>query len=155
MLAVSDITTKVQPGFRLHANHKPELLFAIMRTLANEDATISFEGKLSDTDLGKIAGASFSETQVLKRNTTSPRLDFVILPLTPTTVTAIEKAVVSKIAFRGNRGIIHVQIEKRGRLAFVACDQFHEDCVWVSSDVSASVLADLVKKRVLHSYQPA
>jgi hypothetical protein len=147
------MATEVQPRFWLHTNHKPELLFAMMRAFANEDARISFEGQLSHTQLAKIAGASFSETQVLRRNTTWPRMDFLILPLTPTTVTALEKAVVSNITFKGNRGIVHVQIEKQGHLVFVACDQFHEDCVWVSSDISASVLEDLVEKRVLHSYK--
>ena len=116
---------------------------------------ISFEGQLSQTELVKIAGASFSETQLLKRNTTSPRMDFVILPLTPTSVSAIEEAVISKVAFNGNAGIVHLQIERQGHLAFAAYDQFHEGCVWVSSDVSASALADLVEKQVLYSYEPA
>lgn len=154
MPVVSDIATKSQFAFQLHAKHKPELLFAMMRTFAGGDAAISFEGELSHTDLAKIAGVSFSETRVLKRNTRWPRLDFLVLPLTLSTVTAIEKALVSKIGFKDSRGIIHVQIEKQGRLAFVAYDQFHEDSVWVSSEVSASVLADLVEKRVLYSYKP-
>jgi hypothetical protein len=41
------------------------------------------------------------------------------------------------------------------RLAFVACDHFHEDCVWVSEAVPATFLAELVKNRVLYSYAPA
>jgi len=155
MLVVSDSSTKVQPRFRLHTKHKPELLVAMMRTLVDDDAIISLEGQLSHTELATIPVAVFTETQVLKRNTTSPRMDFVILPLVPTTVAAIEKAVVSKVAFNGYAGIVHVQIEKQGHLAFAAYDQFHQDCVWVSSDVSASVLADLVEKQVLHSYEPA
>jgi len=155
MLLVSDSMIGAQPRFRLHTKHKPELLFAVMRTLAHEDARISFEGRLSHTELVKIAGASLTETEVLKRNTTSPRLDFVVLPLTPETVPEIEKAIVSKVAFKGYAGIVHVQIERQGRLAFVACDQFHEDCVWVSEAVPDTFLAELVKCRVLYSYAPA
>jgi hypothetical protein len=146
--------TGAQPGFRLHTKHKSELLFAMMQTLAQEDAKISFEGRLSHTELTKIAGVSLNETEILKRNTTSPRMDFVVLPLTPATVPSIEKAVVSKVAFKGYAGIAHVQIERQGRLEFVACDNFHEDCVWVSKAVPASLLAELVKNRVLHSYAP-
>jgi hypothetical protein len=62
-------------------------------------------------------------------------MDFVVLPLTPGTAPEIEKAIVSKVAFKGYAGIVHVQIERQGRLAFVACDHFHEDCVWVSEAV--------------------
>ena len=155
MLLVSDSTTVARRGFRLHTKHRPELLFAMMRTLAEEDARISFEGKLSHTELPKIAGASLDETELLKRNTTAPRMDFVVLPLRPGTVPEIEKAIVSKIAFKNSAGIVHVQIEARGSLAFVACDNFHEDCVWVSEAVHAAFLSELVKKRVLYSYAPA
>jgi hypothetical protein len=147
--------TSAQPRFRLHPKHKPELLFAVMRTLAHEDAKISFEGRLSHAKLAKISGASLNETEVLKRNTTSPRLDFVVLPLTPETVPEIEKAIVSKVAFKDYAGIVHVQIEGHGRLAFVACDHFHEDCVWASEAVPETFLAELVKNRVLYSYVPA
>ena len=55
-----------------------------------------------------------------------------LLTLTPETVPEIENAIVSKVAFKDYAGIVHVQIERQGRLAFVAYDQFHEDCVWVS-----------------------
>jgi hypothetical protein len=155
MLLVSDSMTSAQPRFRLHTKHKPELLFAVMQTLAHEDARISFEGRLSHTELAKIAGASLNETEVLKRNTISPRMDFVVLPLTSETVPEIEKAIVSKVAFKDYAGIVHVQIERQGRLAFVACDHFHEDCVWVSEAVPDTFLAELVKNRVLYSYARA
>ena len=138
MLLVSDSMTNAQPRFRLHTKHKSELLFAVMRTLVHEDARISFEGRLSHTELAKIAGASLNETEVLKRNTTSPRMDFVVLPLTPGTVPAIEKAIVSKVAFKDYAGLVHVPIERQGRLAFVACDHSHEDCVWGSEAVPAT-----------------
>ena len=155
MLLVSDSKTKAQPRFRLHTKDKAELLFAIMRILAHEDANISFEGRLSHTELLKIAGASVLETEMLKRNTTLPRMDFLVLPLTREMVPAIEKAVVSKIAFKGHAGIVHVQVERQGHLLFVACDNFHEDCVWVSDAVPASFLVKLVENQVLHSYEPA
>jgi hypothetical protein len=155
MLLAWDIMTSSQPGFRLHTKHKPELLFAVMQTLAQKNARISFEGGLSHTELAKIAGASLNETEVLKRNTISPRMDFLVLPLTPETVPEIENAIVSKVAFKDYAGIVHVQIERQGSLAFVVCDQFHEDCVWVSEAIPHTLLASLVKNRVLYSYAPA
>jgi hypothetical protein len=127
----------------------------MMRILAHEHARISFEGRLSGTELAKIADASLDETEVLKRNTTSPRMDFVVLPLTPGTVPEIEKAIVSKVAFKNSAGIIHVQIETNNSLAFVACDHFHKDCVWVSEAIPPTFLAELVKSQVLYSYAPA
>lgn len=100
-----------------------------MRTLAHEEARISFEGRLSHTELAKIAGASLTETEVLKRNTTSPRLDFVVLPLTQDTVPEIQKAIVSKIAFKDYAGIVHVQIVFTCRLK--------DRAVWHSSHVTS------------------
>jgi len=91
----------------------------MMRSLAHEHARVSFEGRLSDTELHKIVGASFDETEVLRRNTTSARMDFVVLPLTPGTVPKIEKAIVSKVGFKNSAGIVHVQMEAHSRLAFV------------------------------------
>ena len=155
MLLVSDRTTKAHPRFRLHTKRKPELLFSMMRTLAHDDARISFEGRLSNTQLVKIPGVSPNETEVLKRNTTSPRMDFLVLPLTAATAPAIQRAIASKIGFKGYEGIVHVQIERREGLSFVACDHFHEDCVWVSDAVPVAFLAELVKSRVLNSYTPA
>jgi len=41
----------------------------MMRALAGEDSRISFEGRLSNTDLVKIDGVHFEETLVLLRGT--------------------------------------------------------------------------------------
>ncbi len=81
-----------------------------MRALAAEDSRISFEGKLSQTELVQMAGVAYEEGGVLKRATLQPKLDFLVLPLTHKNLSALEKAVNSKIAF-GHGGIIHVQIE--------------------------------------------
>jgi hypothetical protein len=142
-------------GYRLRAKHRPQLLLAMMTTLACMDAKISFEGHLSHTELVKLPEASFDETRVLKRNTTWPKMDFVVLPLTAEMVSVVAKAVLSKIAFKGYTGIIHVQIEREGRLAFSACDNFHEGCVWASSAVPLALLTDLADKGILHSYVAA
>jgi|SRR5436305_1777208 hypothetical protein len=139
--------------YRLRTKHKRQLLFAMMRALAGEDATISLEGRLSHTDLAKINGVRFEETELLRRGTTQPRLDFLVLPLTPALVATIEKAVDSKIAFSRCAGIVHVQIVTHGEIAFAAYDQFHEECVTAYPAVPVAVLAELVEKRVLHSYE--
>jgi len=91
----------------------------MMRALAHEQARISFEGRLSHTELAKIVGTSLDQTEVLKRNTTSPGMDFVVLPLKPGTVPEIEKAIVSKVAFKNSRVSFTCRL-KHGSLAFVA-----------------------------------
>ncbi|MCI0352980.1 MAG: hypothetical protein L0Z53_26460 [Acidobacteriales bacterium] len=127
-------------------------MLAMMHELAGEDAWISFEGRLSHTELVKIEGGSCDETDVLRRATLSPRLDFILLPLTQATVSAIEKAVSSKVSFDGPDGIVHVQVKKGGTMAFAAYDNFHDDCVVAYSAVPVALLDELVKRKVLHSY---
>ena len=83
-----------------------------------------------------------------------PQLDFLVLPLVPTRIAQIEKAIRSKIAFAGDRGIIHVQIEAKGEIVFGAYDNFHKDCVVVDGTISTDVLDDLVKRLTLRSYAP-
>ena len=126
----------------------------MMHALACEHANISFEGQLSHTELPQIPGARFEETQVLRRGTLQPILDFIVLPLTSLSLPLIETAVISKIAFKGNTGIVHVQIETGGTMAFAAYDQFDRDCVVAYPAVPAALLMKLVEERVLYSFRP-
>jgi hypothetical protein len=136
--------------YKLETRDRPGLLIAIMRALAAEDCRISLEGKLSQTELAQMEGVTHEETKVLKRSTLWPKLEFLVLPLTQEKLPAIEKAVVSKIAF-GERGLIHVLIELNGKMAFAAYDGFQH--VAVSSAVSPPLLEELIKTRVLRNYQ--
>jgi len=88
-----------------------------MRALAAEDCSISFEGKLSQSELARVEGVTHEETRVLKRNTLWPEVEVLLSPLTQEKLPALEKAVGSKIAF-GERGLIHVLIERRGKNGF-------------------------------------
>jgi hypothetical protein len=141
--------------YRVDTRHRPQLLFAMMKFFAADGSRIAFEGNLIDTGLFKMDGASHEETGTLKRATTAPPLDFVVLPLDAARVTDIEKAIDSKVAFNGYKGIVHVQIEAQGEIAFAAFDNFGRDSVIVTSRVSTSVLDDLVTARILKGYAPA
>ena len=138
--------------YKIETRDRPRLLVAMMRTLAADDGRISFEGKLSRSELAQMAGVVCEEVGVLKRATLQPRLDFLILPLTQKNLSALERAIVSKIAF-GHGGIIHVQIERNGKMAFAAYDNFDRECVVAYSDVSPSLLEELTKALVLRSYR--
>jgi hypothetical protein len=137
--------------YRLETRHRPLLLTAMMRALAAEDCKISFEVALSQTELAQMEGVAHEQTGVLKRGTLWPKFDFLVLPLTQQYISAIEKAIESKISFR--TGIRHVQIERNGKMAFAAYDNFQH--VVAYSAVSSAQLDDLTETRVLWSYTQA
>jgi hypothetical protein len=142
----------VKNAYSVETRDRPGLLFAMMRTFASNHGQIAFEGNLAGTELYALEGAAYGETPILKRATTAPCLDFVVLPLTPARVPEIEKAVRSKIAFGGYKGIIHVQIEANGELAFGAYDNFHAETVMIYGQVGKAALDDLVANGTLRSY---
>jgi len=94
----------------------------------------------------------FEDTEVLRSGTTQPQLDFLVMPLTLELLPAIERVINSKVAFSRNLGIIHVQIETDGEIAFAAYDQFDEGCVTASSALPVTRFKKLVEERVLHSF---
>jgi hypothetical protein len=137
--------------YRLDARHRPRLWAAMMHARAAENTNISFEGMLSHTELAQMEGVGHEKSEVLKRSTLQPKRDFRILPLTPQNVSAIVKAITSKIAF-GNGGIIHVQIEGNGKMAFAAYDDFDRECVVAYPAVSSASLDELTMTGVLRNY---
>jgi len=148
------MTAMANPAvYYLRAKNRPQLLFAMMHELAGDNAWISFEGRLIHTDLMKIGGAAFEETELLRRGTIAPKLDFLILPLMRGNLQGIEKAILSKISFHSTEGIVHVQIEKNGTMVFAAYDNFSEGCTWVFSNFSTALLDELVARKVLVSYE--
>jgi hypothetical protein len=137
--------------YRLDARHRPRLWAAMMHARAAENTNISFEGILSHTELAQMEGVGHEESDVLKRSTLQPKRDFRILPLTPQNVSAIVKAITSKIAF-GNRGILHVQLARNGKMAFAAYDNFDRECVVAYPAVSSASLDELTMTGVLRNY---
>ncbi|MGD0759154.1 MAG: hypothetical protein ABR921_09625 [Candidatus Sulfotelmatobacter sp.] len=123
---------------------KKRLLAAIIEKLVG-DAHISFEGNLRDLELLSLPGASEQETAVLRRNTTSPKLDFVVLPLELLTSQSILSAVGKTVP----RSVLHIQVEKSGVLEFGAYDCFHPECVVFGSAVDDALLDSLISQRVL------
>jgi hypothetical protein len=124
----------------------------MMRKFASDQSRVAFEGNLATTELYRLEGSAHEEKPILKRATTAPGLDFVVLPLIPARVSEIEKAIRSKIAFDGYKGIIHVQIEANGELAFGAYDNFHPETVMIYGPIEKVALDELVTNRMLKSY---
>ena len=117
---------------------KRRFLAAALAELAGV-AQVSFEGDLSSTSLFDVAGASSDETQVLKRNTLWPKQDFVVLPLEAEMVGPIMAAVGGTVP----RGIIHIQVQKDGRLELGLYDNFAPKCMFFGSSLTSTFLATL------------
>lgn len=91
------------------------------------DARVSFEGDIAHLRFPLMLKPSPCETAVLHRQSLVPRLEFVTLPLEAATVQPILDLVAP-----GGRlipQVVHVQIEKKGRLEFAAYDRFADDAV--------------------------
>jgi hypothetical protein len=110
------MTTQQQ---RWKIRDKRLFLIAVMEELAGT-ARISFEGDLSATRAFDMAGASKEETPILKRNTLWPQQDFIVLPLE----TESAKAIIAAIGGTVPKSILHIQIEKSGRLELGLYDNF-------------------------------
>lgn len=115
-------------------------------------ALASFEGDLSSIDFNVISGSSDKETSALKRQTLSPDLDFVVVPITSENIVAL-KSLLSKPGVLGKDGtVIHTQIEVGGETIFSACDNFHDDCTVTSRNVPKAFLEQLKQVGVLRGY---
>jgi hypothetical protein len=108
------------------ARDKPGLLIAMMRHLAG-DAHISFEGELSCCSFPSSLKPSGEETSALRRSTSHPEQGFVVLALTPESVRPILDVVLPDNRYLND--IIHIQIEKAGKLQFGSYDNFHHECI--------------------------
>jgi hypothetical protein len=123
---------------------KRRLLLAMMEELAG-GAHVSLEGDLRGLRLSSVAGASGEPTATLKRNTLSPKQDFVIVPLEPSMAQKILAAIGGTIP----GAIIHIQIEKDGQLQFGAYDNFHQECIFFGSEVKEDFIKSLVSQNIM------
>jgi hypothetical protein len=117
---------------------KRRFLIAAMQELAGT-ARPSFEGDLSSTAVGHLAGASVDETEILKRNTRWPKQDFVVLPLE----TDIVEAIIAAVGGTVPRGILHIQIEKGNRLELGLYDNCAPKASFFGTSLTSIFFANL------------
>jgi len=143
------------PSFRpLQVRDCQGTLWAFLRKYEGQ-ARISFEGDLQGLHLDELPSASFEETPALRRQTISPRLDFVVVSASRENINSL-KTCLSKAGVLGRNGtVIHTQIEVGGELIFLACDNFHDDCTAASPSVTESFLAELKSSGALRNYGDA
>jgi hypothetical protein len=123
---------------------KRRFLMAALRELAGS-AFVSFEGDLSGTALTGAIGASDEETKALKRNTLWRKQDFVVLPLEAETVGSIMAAVGGTVP----RSILHIQVEKDGRLELGLYDNFAPKGMFFGPAVTPQFIGTLQNEDVL------
>ena len=144
-------TATIDERYWIDVRDKPAFLRRIMCTLAG-DAEISFEGDLKSFAFPPELTKD-SESESLRRATSSPQLDFLRCPLNQTTVTPILNALGSGKELVSD--IIHIQISVSDRLEFGAYDQFHRDCVVTGARVPIDLLLELKNCGIIRSFAPA
>jgi hypothetical protein len=136
---------------RLDVRKKLEFLHQLMLELAG-NSRISLEGDLAECRVASDLIVTHDETATLKRNTISPKLDFVVLHLEPETVERVLKTI--KTAGL-KRTIVHVQIEQNGVLELGAYDNFSPGSVVTGPGVSPTLLSKLKNMKLLVDFKPA
>ena len=109
------------------------------------NARLSLEGNLSATKVLNLAGASVDETSILKRNTTWPKQEFVVLPLEADLI----QAIIAGIGGTVPRGILHIQIEKSGHLELGLYDNFEPSASFFGPRLPPEFLGRLEAEGIL------
>jgi len=118
-----------------------------MRELGG-DARIALEGDLSACDFGGMPGKLDGLVEPFYPEFGG---DAVVLPLTEQVVDRIKEHLFPH--GRIVRDIGAIQIEKGGRIEFVAADNFHRECVSVGRAVPEALLRELVEAGILRGYE--
>jgi hypothetical protein len=142
-----DIAAMESSGRSWKVLDKTRFLLALMEELAG-NAHVSFEGDLANLKLLNLAGVSQEPTDILRRNTLRPKLDFAIVPLE----THTSKSIIAAIGGTIPRAIIHIQIEKNGVLQFGAYDNFHPECISFGPAVTPQIIDSLVGQKLIRPF---
>lgn len=138
----------------MHPRNKPALLWAVLEHFLNQ-ARVSLEGDLGQFDLLACSGASSDETHEIHRHTKSPKLDFVVLPVTVDQLVTLKHRLGGAGVFGVGGRLVHVQVEFQGKLVFGGYDNFHKECVVAYPPLGVTFLEQLKVKGILRSYKSA
>ena len=112
-------------------------------------AVASFEGKLKSLALHKIPGASTCVTTLLTRENDDPGSDFVAVPINKATIPALKQILAAPGVLGDDGVVVHTQLATGQELIVSACDNFHDECVRVSTSVPLVLLAAMLHQGVL------
>ncbi len=128
------------------------LVIQAMEALCGDDSYISLEGFHVPKAVTLLPEASSIETEVLRRNTIAPVLQFVVVPLNRSNVATLAAAVGQASILKDVAGLIHIQISKGGRLAFGAYDNVDEDCTVLYPPFAQSLCETLLSSGAIESF---
>jgi len=121
--------------------------------LVGDDAILSLEGFSLPKLVLSLPGVTWAETDVLRRNTIEPKLDFIVVPLDASRGTTIKEALAKPSVLAGETsGLVHLQVAKKGRLVFGAYDNVHPECTVVYEPYVRSLSETLLKNGAVESY---
>lgn len=136
---------------RLEVRDCQGTLWAFYRKYEGQSVA-SFEGDLSDLQLGEIPGASSQETNSLRRQTMEPELDFVTVPINADTVRKLKRCLTAHGVLGRNGSVIHTQLAAGDNLLLIACDNFHDECTVASTIVPETFLNEMQSHGLLRAY---
>lgn len=141
-----------EPAYLIPASREA-LVVQTMEALCGSDAFISLEGFRIPKEVRVLLGASPLETAVLRRNTTAPVLQFVVVPLTTVTLATLKSSIGHAFVLEDEGGLIHIQIAKGGQLAFGAYDNVHEECTVLYPPFAQPLAEALLKTSAITSFR--
>jgi len=136
------------------ARDKPALLWAVLSAFVDQ-ARISLEGDLQQFGFLDRADASLQETKVLRRITSNPVRDFVVLPVTADVVLSLKSALGRADVFTPMGALEHVLVECQGNLVYAATDNFEQGFTGVWEPLDEVFLERLRSSGVVRSYTAA
>ncbi len=125
----------------------------ILEYCASNHSFISIEGYERIKNFETFDGCKFEETETLPRQTTWPKLNFYILPLTEDNESVIFGEIQSKELLHHEKGIIHIQISNNNERVFYGCDNLDPDCTVATDFFQKEFLAQLLKKGIIGKYE--
>lgn len=137
-------------GYKIVPRKKAKLLHRMMMELAGR-SMIALEGTFSASRFSQFAEAHLGTPGRPKRTCLFPRLDFIVLSLTPDDVEPVFKQI---LAAGLKHAIIHIQIVREGTLQFGAYDNLDPDCVVAGTGVAVALLEQLQKDGLIRSFTP-
>lgn len=139
-------------SYWLDPRDNSKLLAAVLSLLAG-DAHVAVEGdadELLALQLDRLPGALFGPTAPFGREF-GPDSTMIVLPLSNE-----NEAALLHHALAPNRQISPavgaLQIERSGRVEFLAGDNFHRECVSVGPAIPALFLQELTQQGVIHGF---
>ncbi len=139
--------------YAIEINKKDQAIKEIMEYYSSESSLISIEGYELIKLFEHFEGCDISETDVLPRQTTWPKLNYYILPLTNESVPNIFNEIQSKELLHFEEGIIHIQISQNNKRVFYGCDNLHPQCTVVTGEINQEFLDKLLNEGVLSDYE--